>query len=81
MVVSIELFGIQRDIAKIEKVIMPITEKTPLRNALEYISKLYPDLVLDENMILMTVNHELAALDRVLKSNDTVFILPHIGGG
>jgi molybdopterin converting factor small subunit len=81
MVVSIELFGIQRDIAKIEKVIMPITEKTPLRNALEYIRKLYPDLVLDENMILMTVNHELASLDRVLKSNDTVFILPHIGGG
>jgi molybdopterin converting factor small subunit len=81
MVVSIELFGIQRDIARIEKVIMPITEKTPLRVALEYIRKLYPDMVLDENMILMTVNHETASLDRLLKSNDTVCILPHIGGG
>jgi molybdopterin converting factor small subunit len=81
MVVSIELFGIHRDVAKIEKVIMPITEKTPLRNALAYIRKMYPDMVLDENMILMTVNHETASLDRLLVSNDTVCILPHIGGG
>jgi molybdopterin converting factor small subunit len=81
MVVSIELLGLHRDIAKMEKVIMPITEKTPLRNALEYIRKLYPDIVLDENMILMTVNQELASLDRLLVSNDTVCILPHIGGG
>jgi molybdopterin converting factor small subunit len=81
MVISIELLGLHRDIAKIEKVIMPITEKTPLRNALEFLRKLYPDMVLDENMILMTVNHELASLDRLLVSNDTVCILPHIGGG
>jgi len=60
---------------------MPITEKTPLRNALEYVRQLYPDLVLDEKLILMTVNHELASPDRLLKSNDTVCILPHIGGG
>jgi molybdopterin converting factor small subunit len=81
MIVSIELFGIQRDIAKTGKLSMPITEKTPLRNALEYVRQLYPDLVLDEKLILMTVNHELASPDRLLKSNDTVCILPHIGGG
>jgi molybdopterin converting factor small subunit len=81
MVISIEFLGLQRDIAKTEKVTMPITENTPLRNALEYIRKLYPDMVLDENMISMTVNHELASLDRLLVSNDAVSILPHIGGG
>ena len=47
MIVSIELFGIQRDVAKIEKVNMSITEETPLRSALEYIQKLFPDLVLE----------------------------------
>lgn len=81
MVVLIELFGILRDIAKKEKVNMPITEKTVVRDVLEYVRKLYPDLLLDENLILTTVNHELVPLDRLLKSNDTVCILPHIGGG
>jgi molybdopterin converting factor small subunit len=81
MVVSIELMGLHRDIAQIDKITMPITGKTPLRSALEYIKKLYPNLVLDENMILLTVNHELASLDTLLVSNDTVCILPHIGGG
>jgi molybdopterin converting factor small subunit len=81
MVVLIELFGTQRDIAKMEKVNMPITEKTMVRDALEYIRNLFPDLPLDENLVLTTVNHELAPLDMLLKSNDTVCILPHIGGG
>jgi molybdopterin converting factor small subunit len=81
MFVLIELFGMQRDIAKIEKVDMYITEKTLVRDALEYIRKLYPDLLLDENSILTTVNYELAPPDRLLKANDTICILPHIGGG
>ena len=81
MVVLIELFGILRDIAKIEKVNMPITDETVVRDALEYVRKLYPDLLLDESLILTTVNHELVPLDRLLKSNDTVCILPPIGGG
>jgi molybdopterin converting factor small subunit len=81
MTVSIELMGLHRDIAKIEKIIMPITGNTPLRNALAYIRQLYPQLVLEENMVLITVNHEVASLDRLLVSNDTVCILPHIGGG
>jgi hypothetical protein len=81
MTVSIELMGLHRDIAKIEKIIMPITGKTPLRNALAYIRQLYPQLVLEENMVLITVNHEAAFLARLLVSNDSVCILPHIGGG
>lgn len=81
MVVLIELFGAQRDKAKKDKVSMPITEKTVVRDVLEYLRKLFPDLPLDENLVLTTVNHELVSLDKPLKSNDTVSILPHIGGG
>jgi molybdopterin converting factor small subunit len=81
MSVSIELFGMHRDIAKIEKVDMPITEKTKVRDALDYIRKKYPRLTLDKDSILATVNHELAPLDRLLKANDTICIIPHIGGG
>jgi molybdopterin converting factor small subunit len=81
MVVSIELSGIQRDIAKTDKVKMPITEKTSVGDALEYIRNKYPALTLDENSILITVNHEQAPLNKILKANDTICILPHIGGG
>ena len=71
----------QRDIAKIEKVNMPITEKTLVRDALEYIRNLFPDLLLDEKSILTMVNHEMAPPDRLLRANDIINILPHIGGG
>ncbi len=81
MVVLIELFGMQREIAKIDRVKMPITEKTLVRDALEYVRNRYPALTLDEDSILTTVNHELSPLDRPLRANDTICILPHIGGG
>ena len=81
MLVSIELFGIQRDVAKTGSVKMPISEQTMVRDALEYIRKKYPALPLQEDSILITVNQELATLDRRLRANDTICILPHIGGG
>jgi molybdopterin converting factor small subunit len=81
MVVSIELFGIQRDIAKTDKINMPITEKTNVLDALEYVRNKYPALSLDKDSILVTVNHELSPLNRTLKADDIVYILPHIGGG
>jgi molybdopterin converting factor small subunit len=81
MSVSIELFGMHRDIAQIEKVAMPITEKTKVRDALDYIRNKYPKLTLDKDSILTTVNHELAPPDRLLKADDTICIIPHIGGG
>ena len=79
--VSIELFGIQRDIAKTDKVNMPITARTIVRDALEYVRNKYPALPLDEDSILITVNQEQASLDRLLRANDTIYILTHIGGG
>ena len=81
MVVTIELFGMHRDIVKIEKVDMPITEKTKVQDALDYIREMYPQLTLDKDSILATVNHAMALPDRLLKANDTICIIPHIGGG
>jgi len=60
---------------------MPITEGTRVNDALEYTKHQYPNLNLDEGMILVTVNQEIASLDRVLRANDTVSFLPFIGGG
>ena len=81
MVVSIEFFGTQRIVTKIDGIDMPITEKTMVTDALEYVRQRYPDLHLDEGMVLITVNQEITSLDRVLRANDTVSFLPFISGG
>jgi molybdopterin converting factor small subunit len=81
ILVSIELFGIQRDIARTGSINMLISEQTLVRDALEYIRQKYPALPLEEDSFLITVNHELATLDRRLRANDIICFLPHIGGG
>ena len=81
MVVLIEFFGMQRVVTKTDSISMPITGKTRVNDALEYVRDRYPALYLDEGMILITVNHEIASLDRILSANDTVSFLPFISGG
>jgi len=81
MVVSIEFLGMQRVVTKTDGIDMPITEKTSVNDALEYVRHQYPDLHLKEGTILITVNQEMASLDRVLRANDTVSFLPFISGG
>lgn len=81
IVVSIKFFGMQRALTKTDGIDMPITEKSRVTNALEYVRDRYPELPLDQEMVLITVNHEQASLNTLLKANDTVSFLPSIGGG
>lgn len=71
----------QRMITKTSAIYMPVGENTNVADALEYVTSQYPDLPLDEKMILMIVNQEMASLETVLRANDTVSFLPSIGGG
>jgi molybdopterin converting factor small subunit len=80
-IVSIKFFGMQRTITKTDSIDMPITEKTRVTDALEYVRQRYPELPLDQETLLITVNHEQASPDTMLKPNDTVSFLPAIGGG
>ena len=81
MIVSIEFFGMQRVIAKVDSIDMPITEKTRVNDALEYVRNRYPELHLDGGKVLITVNQEMASLNRILSANDVVSFLPFISGG
>ena len=81
MIALIEFMGMQRTITKTNSIDMPISQETRVNDVLEYVRRRYPELHLDEGMSLITVNHEIASLDRVLKANDTVSFLPFIGGG
>jgi molybdopterin converting factor small subunit len=71
----------QRLLTKTDSVDMPITDKTKVNDALEYVRQRYPDLPLEEGMVLITVNHEVATLDRILRDKDTISFLPLIAGG
>lgn len=81
MVVSINFCGPQRVVTKAYSIDMPITNTTRVTDALRFVRKQYPDLSLDERMVLITVNHEIATLDRVLRANDTISFVPPISGG
>jgi len=81
MVVSIKFFGMQRVVTKTDGIDMPITERTRVKDVLEYVRYQYPDLNLDEGITLITVNQEIASLDRIIRANDTVLFLPFLSGG
>ena len=81
IVVSIQFFGMQRAVTKTDSIDMPVTEKTRVTDALEYVRQRYPELPLDQETLLITVNHEQVSPDTILKPNDTISFLPSIGGG
>jgi molybdopterin converting factor small subunit len=81
MVVSIKFHGMQRVVTNTDSIDMPITGKTRVNDALEYVRQQYPALYLEEGMIVVAVNLEIASLDRILRDKDTISFLPLIAGG
>ena len=81
MMVSIKFFGMQRVVTKKDSINIPVTGETTVKDILESVENLYPNLNLDEEMLFVTVNQEKASLDRLLSADDTISFLPHISGG
>ena len=81
MMVSVKFFGMQRVVTKKDSVNIPITGEMTVKDILDFVKNLYPNLNLDEEMLFVTVNQEKASLDRLLSADDTVSFLPHISGG
>ena len=81
MIALIEFLGMQRTVTGADSIEVPITTRSRVDDALEYIRDKYPQLKLDEGMVLVTVNQEIAPRDRVLKPDDTISFLPFISGG
>jgi molybdopterin converting factor small subunit len=81
MKVSIQFLGMQRVITNTDGLDMPINGNTKVRDALEYVRQYHPDLPLEEGMVLITVNHEVANPNRILKDKDIIAFLPLIAGG
>ena len=81
MVVSVHFFGFQRKLAGAHKINIPLIEESKVNDLLGYLKEQYPDLSLSQDDFIISVNDLMARPDQVLKENDVIVILPHIGGG
>jgi molybdopterin converting factor small subunit len=81
MKVFIKFLGMHRVVTNTGSLEMPINGSNTVLDALEYVRQRYPELNLEQGMVLPTVNHQVATLDRVLQDKDTVEFLPLIAGG
>ena len=81
MVVSVQFFGTQRALTKASEIQIPVTENGRVSDVFVYIRDCYPDLPLNEDSVLVTVNDKASDMNQVLKPEDNISFLPHVGGG
>jgi len=81
LVVSVCFNGSQRRVTCVDKIQLSVAEENRVTDVLEYIQACYPEIPLHKNTILVTINNKLSDFDQVLKNDDHIFFIPHIGGG
>jgi sulfur carrier protein ThiS len=79
--ITIELFGMHGIIAAADRIQMPVTGKTTVQDAINFVISKYPGIVIHKESIVVAVNHDIVPLTKALEANDIVSLLPHIGGG
>ena len=81
MFASVHFHGHQRKITQTDHIEIPISEGQKVFDVLGHVKTCYPDLYLVENDTMIIVNNQLSFLDHILKQNDKISFIPHIGGG
>ena len=81
MNVSVNFFGIQRKIVRQDKIWIELGNEARISDLLQHIRSSYPGLSLNENSIMITVNNRVSSLNQNLNLNDSISIIPHLGGG
>lgn len=81
MVVSVQFHGVQRALTQSNEIHVPLPEDRRVSDVLIYVKKSYPELELNGNDFLVTVNNKISSINEVLNPNDKITFLPHIGGG
>lgn len=79
--ITIEFVGMQRILTGIERIDMPLDGRLKVIDALNYVRDRYPELPLEDKMVLMIVNQEMAFAETPLEPGDVLCFLPAIGGG
>ena len=81
MVVSVQFHGVQRALTRTREIQMTFHKPSRVRDLLKNIKACYPGLPINEDAFLVTVNDNVSTINHILKPNDKIAFLPHIGGG
>jgi molybdopterin converting factor small subunit len=81
MVVSVHFLGHHRKLAKADKISVPLMKETRVDDLLLHLNEQYPELSLNDEDFFISVNDQMSGPDQILKADDKVAIVPHIGGG
>jgi molybdopterin converting factor small subunit len=81
MWVTVHFHALQREITKADQIELRIEEGSHVNNVLRLIKEMYPDLPLEEETVMATVDNQVTPLDRPLEDEDNISFIPHIGGG
>lgn len=81
MVISVNFSGLQRKLTRKDQIQIPLSKETRVSDLLGYIRANYPELSLNEEALMITVNNQVSKLDRILEPDDKISFIPHIGGG
>ena len=81
MEVSVQFFGVQRTLTKTREVQVELTENGRVSDVCLFLMDRYPDLPLNEEDVLITVNNRASNMNHILSPNDHITFLPHVGGG
>ncbi len=81
MKVTVEFLGTQRAVTGAERIEIPVTRKTTVNDALDYVQRKYPQLKLAEWIVVVVVNQHITSRDQLLKAGDTISFLPFLSGG
>jgi len=81
MVVSVNFFGLQRKMTQIDQIQVSLLNGKRVTDLMQYIKKQFPDLLLNEEAVLVTVNNRVSSTKHLLEADDQISFVPHIGGG
>jgi molybdopterin converting factor small subunit len=81
MVVSIQFSGGLRTLTRKDEITVRCLDEARVIDVFRYVKSSYPNLLLREADIFVTVNDKITDLNHNLRANDRIGFLPHIGGG
>lgn len=81
MTVLVNLLGSQREAAQTSRISIPFESRMRVADVFAYVQEKYPGLSLDQKLVLITVNQSISSFEQILKADDEVAFIPHIGGG
>ena len=82
MFISISFLGLHRRLINSNNIKVRISEQIQLISDLfRYLNEKYPELSLNRNSVMVTVNNVESSFDYKLRENDEILFMPHIGGG